>query len=379
LISGLAHTEVISNRPQAISSGTAVRAWRCSFAINGRFFTQETTGVQRYAREIVGAIDANLSSRGGAASLIAPVHAGAFPKFKSVGIRQIGPGSGQLWEQLVLPLRHREPLLNLCNTAPAFGGRQVVCIHDANVFTEPNSYSRSFRLFYQALQPRIARRAARVTSVSKSAALQLSHYLNVPLRRVEVLPNGYEHVLRWRASRSTLFDARPPRRPYVLLLGSRAKHKNVDRIVGLAEALDALGLDIIIAGGDASIFAQTAAGNAPTLRWLGRVSDDDLALLFSRALCLAFPSLTEGFGLPVIEAMALGCPVVASDRASLPEVCGSAALLADPTEASCWIKHFAALAGSRELRTDLRARGAERITRFSWSTSAAGYLDLFGH
>ncbi len=349
------------------------------FAINGRFLTQAVTGVQRYAREIVGAMDDIMAERGGCATLLAPASLVEPPRLTAIAVERAGASGGQVWEQAILPFLARQPLLNLCNTAPALSRGHVLCIHDANVFVEPQSYSRGFRAFYRALQPLAARRALQVTTVSHDAASQLARSLGIPARRIRVLPNGYEHALRWDASRSTVFAERPPRRGFILLLASRARHKNIARIVGLAEAVDALGLDILVAGGGAAIFADVPARSAPNLVWLGQVSDHDLARLFSEALCLAFPSLTEGFGLPIVEAMACGCPVVSSDRASLPEVCGTAALLADPTEDGPWIRHFGELLASRHLSDDLRGRGREQVRRFSWAASARGYLDLFGH
>ena len=241
----------------------------------------------------------------------------------------------------------------------------------------PESYGRGFRALYRTLQPMLARRAARISTVSRDAARQLARHLPVAAEAVAVLPNGHEHALRWRREGATVFDARPQERPFVLLLGSRARHKNAGLVLGLADAFDALGLDLLVAGQGAGIFAAERAVATKNVRWLGAVSDDDLALLFSRALCLAFPSFTEGFGLPIVEAMALGCPVVSSDRASMPEVCGNAALMAAPDLPDAWLAHVRALKGSEALREDLRGRGRRQAAAFSWSATARGYLDLF--
>ena len=262
--------------------------------------------------------------------MLAPKGPDSIPAMRSIEVRRVGPLGGHLWEQAVLPSRWRGPLLNLCNTAPAMRGDQVVCIHDANVHRMPDSYGRGFRMLYRTLQPMLARRAARIATVSHDAARQLAQHLPVRVEDVVVLPNGHEHALRWRREAATVFDAEPQRRPFVLLLGSRARHKNAGLVLGLAGALDRMGVDLLVAGSRAAIFAAERAADGPNIRALGPVTDDDLALLFSRALCLAFPSFTEGFGLPIVEAMALGCPVVSSDRASMPEVCGDAALMASP-------------------------------------------------
>jgi glycosyltransferase involved in cell wall biosynthesis len=113
--------------------------------------------------------------------------------------------------------------------------------------------------------------------------------------------------------------------------------------------------------------------------WLGRVSNDELAALLKDSLCLAFPSYVEGFGLPALEAMALGCPVVASDRASIPEVCGTAALYAAPDDRAAWLGHFLRLQSDAALRLDLTEKGRARAKHFSWRQSAQLYLNLITH
>jgi glycosyltransferase involved in cell wall biosynthesis len=167
-------------------------------------------------------------------------------------------------------------------------------------------------------------------------------------------------------------------RPYIVLLGSLAKHKNIRRIVDLADTIDSLGLDIKVVGGAATIFQQERWKAAPNLAFLGRVSDDDLAFLLSGALCLAFPSTSEGFGIPLLEAMVCGCPIVASNSSSIPQVCGNAALLADPHDDAHWLKHFTALAGSPMLSCELREKGREQVRKFSWKRSAQTYLEMLG-
>ena len=269
-------------------------------------------------------------------------------------------------------------MLNLCNTGPALAEAQVVCLHDANVFVRPDSYSASFRVAYRSLLPLLARRAACVASVSQAAARQLASVLPISERDIAVLPNGHEHVFTWNPDASALAATFENERPFVLLIGSQARHKNAALILEQADNLDRLGLDLVVAGGGAGIFSAIRSMSGSNIRHLGLVTDDDLAFLYRKALCLAFPSWTEGFGLPIVEAMALGCPVVSSDRASMPEVCGDAALLAAPDNGRVFLDHFAALAQSGTLRDDLQGRGMEQVKKFSWTRSAEGYLGLIG-
>jgi glycosyltransferase involved in cell wall biosynthesis len=358
------------------STGPVTTSIDCPFVINGRFLTQKTTGVQRYAREIASAIDVILDGSESRGEVMVPTSPMASPVYSALDIVRAGPGSGYVWEQLTLPLQSRKPILNLCNTASIMRSDQIICIHDANIFKMPDSFSFAFRNAYRVLHPMLARRGLKITTVSNFAADELAEFLPVRRQDVSVMPNGHEHAFRWRPESSDIFDRFPVRRPFILLLGNRAKHKNASLILNLAGDLDRMGLDLIVAGSSAGIFTETHSISASNIRTVGFVSDDDLAALFSKAMCLAFPSITEGFGLPVVEAMALGCPVVSSNASCLPEICGEAALLASPHDPAAWLAHFGALSASQDLRSELSARGRLQVKLFSWETSARNYLEL---
>ncbi len=351
-----------------------------TFAVNGRFLSQAMTGVQRYTRNVVSALDERLAAAGRKAILLAPRGTDAMA-LQAIETIDGGRLKGHAWEQLELPRLWGGRLLNLSNTAPAMKGDQIVCIHDANVFTAPESYSRGFRTAYRTLQPLLARRSARIATVSQASARQLARHLPLRAADIAVLPNGHEHALAWDPAKAeqapALLAARGAAgRPFVLAFGSQARHKNLALLATIAPALADLGIDVVIAGGGNGIFASEQLAQAANVILLGRVSDDDLAFLLERALCLAFPSWTEGFGLPIIEAMARGCPVVSSNCASMPEVCGDAALLASPADPAAWVEHIRTLAGSATLRQELSGLGRERLPLFSWRSTAEGYLDL---
>jgi glycosyltransferase involved in cell wall biosynthesis len=364
---------------EAVTSEETRSRWTCDFVINGRFLTQPVTGVQRYAREITGALDVLLHRSNGKGRMISPRNAAARYEYQAISVDCVGFTRGHCWEQVDLPLWADRPILSLCNVGPALARAQVVCIHDANVFREAESYSFAFRALYKTLLPLIAKGAARIATVSNASRRDIARYLPIKEENIVVIPNGHEHALRWNASRSSLASTLKQERPFIFLLGSRALHKNTGVVIQLAEKLNDRGVDLVIAGGAASIYSQSSRTPDGRLRWLGRVSDDDLAFLYDHALCLAFPSRSEGFGLPLVEAMARGCPVVTSNVGSMPEVCGLAALLASPDEPAAWLEHFTALAASQGLRSELRERGFHQVKRYSWEHSARAYLQLYGH
>jgi glycosyltransferase involved in cell wall biosynthesis len=348
--------------------------------INGRFVSQRATGVQRYAREIVTELDRLLQESrfkfSVSAKLAMPAGFDLGVPMRAIGCKQIA-GGGPLWDQMVLPFATQGVLLSLCNIGPLSIAKQIVCVHDLNVFMTPESYSRAFRFYYRLMLPLVAKHAARIVTVSQFSARMLAGFGLCKPEKLTVIPNGHEHVRRWRPSLSRYARADANHRPFVFMLGSIAGHKNVGILFAIAEQLDTLGMDIFVAGASGKSFSTLDPGPVPrNVRMLGFVTDDDLAALYQNALCFAFPSLTEGFGLPALEALALGCPVIASNAASLPEVCGDAALYADPASPLDWLCQIKRLRDEPDLAHMLRGNGFRQAKRFSWAKSAELYLEL---
>lgn len=354
---------------------------KATWTVNGRFMGQRLTGVQRYAIEIVRAMDdligndAQLAERIGL-KLVVPAGSKIEMSSPRLEIKQTIPGTGHFWDQCILPFYAQDGILSLGNFGPISSSRHVVCIHDANTFVVPESYSRSFGTAYRLLLPIVGRRARRVVTVSRFSAEMIAQHGIAKPDKIVVIPNGHEHVNRWDSTQARGDLLAGIERPFVLVIGSKAPHKNISLLLEISEALDAAGLDVVVAGGASGIFAS-AGGSAArrNVRVVDYVTDDDLAALYGSALCLAFPSRTEGFGLPVLEAMACGCPVVASNAASMPEVGGDAVLYADPDRADQWLAAIVALSQDREKHLQLREKGRIRAEMFSWRRSARQYLE----
>jgi hypothetical protein len=211
---------------------TANKNW----AINGRFLTRRMMGVQRYAYEIVSALDERLVEAEDvraalAMRLVVRSGVGANPALSSIDVCHTRFGSGHAWDQFVLPFYGRAGVLSLGNDGPLFARNHIVCIHDANTFILPESYSRLFGGIYRTLLPLLGRRASRVATVSRFSAEMLTKYGICREEKIFVAPNGHEHVLRWDAGRAKIPALSNPSRPYILLLGSQAKHKNTELII----------------------------------------------------------------------------------------------------------------------------------------------------
>ncbi|MBL6077236.1 glycosyltransferase family 4 protein [Belnapia sp. T18] len=348
-------------------------------AVNGRFLTQRVTGVQRFAAEITRALDA-MAAEGllPGARLLRPA-AGAPSPFPHLRDEPFGRLRGQGWEQVELPARARgSVLVNLGNAAPLLArGRQAVVIHDAGAFDTPDSYSLAFRTWYRALHRALPRAGARLLTVSEFSRGRIAHHLRIDAARIGVIHEGGEHILRESADAAVLarHDLQPGR--FALVVGTRAAHKG---LAGLGEAqalLASRGLTLAVAGAaDANVFRNAGDPQGQAVAPLGRVTDAELRALYESALCLIFPSRYEGFGLPPLEAMTCGCPVIAAHAAAVPEVCGEAALWFDNDGPRRLPDALARLLDEPGLPARLRTEGLARAAGFSWRAAAERLVAL---
>lgn len=257
----------------------------------------------------------------------------------------------------------------------------VVTIHDLSVLHTPQNFRPWFRNYACIVIPRLARRAARVITVSETARQDIMEHLGLPEERVVAVPNGVDG--RYRQATSSRKDL-PPR--YVLSVGTLEPRKNLVRLFEavrlLAERPATRDIVLVHAGGYGWLADDIVrAAHSPALRGrvglLGYVTQENMASLYGQARLLAYPSLFEGFGLPVLEAMASGCPVVTSDRSSLPEVAGDAAVLVDPESVEAIAEGIGRVWEDDALAADLRARGLERARLFSWERTARLTADVY--
>jgi glycosyltransferase involved in cell wall biosynthesis len=254
--------------------------------------------------------------------------------------------------------------------------RTVTTFHDLFVLTGEYS-TPEFRARFTEQARRAARDSDLIIAVSQFTASQVEALLNVEPSRIRVVPHGVEVPLPTAGNREEI----------VLFAGVIQKRKNVARLVRAFEQLPG-SWRLILAGATEGYGAAQelrAVEESPrraSIQVLGYVSDEELKALYARASIFALPSLDEGFGIPVLEAMAHGVPVITSRRSALPEVAGDAALFTDPENQDQLTGQLARLAGDEDLRADLSRRGRERALEFPWSAAVektwAVYRELRG-
>jgi glycosyltransferase involved in cell wall biosynthesis len=273
--------------------------------------------------------------------------------------------AGHAWEQLVLPARaargRAELLLCPANLAPLGWPRTVLLLHDAAALRHAEWYSRAYLAWQRALIPRIARRAVRVVTVSEFSRGELAELLGV---EATVVPGGVDARFTPEADPEPARRALTLERPYVLTVASRTARKNLAALDVAAARLAAEGIELVAVGGDRPQFRpeDPVAG----IRALGHVDDHLLPGLYAGARAFVLPSRYEGFGLPCLEAMAAGTPVVAARAGALPEVCGDAARFADPEDPEDLARQLLSALGDEELA----AKGPPHAARFTWTRSA---------
>jgi glycosyltransferase involved in cell wall biosynthesis len=296
------------------------------------------------------------------------------------------------WMQANLPRAIREVRPDICHftnyLAPLFSTTpSLVTIYDMTLFVTPRFHNFKKIALDRTLIPHVARRARAIITVSNSARDDIVRLLRVPREKVHVITGAVSSDFRPvnDAARIEAVRARYGlQQPFILYVGTIEPRKNITRLVQAFARLKKAGLPhkLAIVGQPgwhcAPIFAEVERlGLRNEVIFTGYVAFEDLPVLYSAAESMAFPSLYEGFGLPVIEAMACGAPVVTSRSSSLMEVAGDAGLLVDPRSVGELATALRRLHEEPDLREELSRRGLARAAEFTWERSARATLDLY--
>jgi glycosyltransferase involved in cell wall biosynthesis len=290
----------------------------------------------------------------------------------------------RLWRAGVDLFHSPHYVLPVFVTCPA-----VVTIHDCIHLMFPQYLPNKLALLYARFFMWWAtRRARRVLTVSEASKRDILRFCRVPADRVTVIPNAIDDRFRVAPPEDEVERIRERfqlHEPFVLYVGNVKPHKNLERLIQAVHHLHENGYDelkLLVIGSDISKYATLRrAIHAYNLhryvRFLGFVPDRTLNILYRLTSVFAFPSLYEGFGLPPLEAMACGAPVVTSNTSSLPEVVGDAAVLVDPTDSRAIAEGLAHVLADPNLRADLRRRGVARAQAFSWAEGARAVRRIY--
>lgn len=333
-------------------------------AVNARVTAFSMGGQQRVAAEII--------RRLGDIDLVAPAS-------RLEGMK------GHAWEQLALPARTVGRLLwSPSATGPLLKSRQVVTLHDVAFFDVPEFFSAAFGGFYRTLIPALLRRVEHVVTVSEFSRRRIIDLMGVDPERISIIGNGVTANFRPHkpdeiaATRTAL--GLPAR--YLLLQATSDRRKNLPRVLEVWRDVQARlpqELWLVVSGklSGAHVFGDIRLEEAPRTKLLGFVEDAHMGPLMSGAEAFLFPSLYEGFGIPIIEAMASGAPVLTSNASATGEVAGDAALLIDPSSHASIAQGIERLVADTSLRARLASAGLERAAAFTWDDAAARYRALF--
>lgn len=316
----------------------------------------EIGGVERWARELIGRL-ARL--RPDAYEVISPPS-------------RLAHRRGHAWEQCVLPARARaigaDLIFSPANLAPLAWPHNAVLIHDAAPLRHPEWFSRGYARWQGLILPRLARRAVMVLTVSDFSRREILELTGMADDRIAVVHGGVSQRFSPDADAEAASRALGLERPYVLTVATPSTRKNLGVLTAARGALAEIGYDLVAAGAPRSYLGGAAEG---AVRPLGYIDDAFLPGLYAGAAAFVLPSLYEGYGLPCLEAMASGVPVVTANRGVLAEEWSTSALLCDPDDPEELSASLLAAVSDDALRGELRRSGLARAAGLTWENTAA--------
>lgn len=345
--------------------------------LNMRFLTQRITGVQRFAYELCCELD-KLVVNYPQIKIVGllpkrPIQAQYdTSKFSAISLKVCGKFGGHLWEQLELPFfARRGHLINLCNVAPLLHFNQSLTLHDVIFMTNLDSQKWWFKLWYRLIAWFTSRLARHVFTVSEFSKFEIIRYLAIAPSRITVLGNGaslsnyaYQDEV---ISRLSLTNQR-----YFLIIGSNSARKNINLVTSLfASTAELSHVKLVVVGGNYANLGAVNQVTAPNIIYTGYVSDGELRSLYHYAQALIFPSIYEGFGIPVIEAMAESCPVIVADIPVMHEVCGDCAIYFDPYQAEDLKRKLVeSIESNYQNLNSFKFMASQCLTKYQWNIFA---------
>jgi glycosyltransferase involved in cell wall biosynthesis len=346
-------------------------------AINVKFLTAGPTGVHRVAEQLINQLAENLHEFTDLFQeepvLVAPTNLRR-TTYNVFNVDRRGVFRGQLWEQFDLPrLTRPDLLLNLCNLGPMSATSAITMIHDAQVFSTPDSYEPSFGRWYRTVQPVLGRRHSRILTISNYAASELVRFGVTSRERIAIVPNGVDHLLAVKPDHQIIDRLGLEKHRFIIGLANAQPHKNIGLLIRAFAAPALADLKLVLVG---SALRKDFEGVSSNVIFAGRVCDEELRSLLEAALCIGFPSTTEGFGLPPLEGMTLGCPAIVAPCGALPEVCGTAAIYADPGVPEEWVSSIVRLRDDTDFRIRYALAGRTQAGFYTWKRAGKALVEV---
>lgn len=342
--------------------------------LNGRFLTQSITGVQRTAYEIVLALDELLSNgeidplKWNFVLIYSGILINEIP-LKHIRLKKKGVLKGNLWEQIELPVYTWGNLLvSMCTMSCLIKTKQFVFVHDAAFLVNPKSFSWAFRTWYKFAVRILGKVSLRIITVSEFSKKQLVKYAGFKKRKVSIIHNAGEHILRFAEPDDDFKKRISDLQPYCLAVSSLSPNKNFKGLNKAIKLIDFDRYNMLIAGGIMSTLKHDAPNDAVT--YLGYVSNAELKHLYANASLFIFPSFYEGFGIPPLEAMVSGCPVLSSNTSAMPEILGESCVYCDPADYRTIADSIDSLINNPNYLNTLKLKGYSKAAEYSWAKSA---------
>lgn len=345
--------------------------------INGRFLTQNITGVQRYARQLVMAFDnmihdGTIDTNRYRLAIVAPSNVDRQTTNGQIEIISKGRIAGHFWEQVTLPYSTRGGiLLSPGNVGPVYHENHIVTIHDTAVLAMPKTFSWAFRTWYSHIMKALCRTARHIITVSQFSKSEIIKYLQADPDKISVVYHGHEHCLAADSQSDILTEYNLEKNSYILAVGSLNRRKNFHAVLKAMRLIKNHKIKIVIAGDtNPRVFGDSDMVLPDEAIYPGRISDADLAALYKNAAAFVYPSLYEGFGLPPLEAMAHGCPVIVSDIPPHHEVCGEAALYFEPDQPEFLADQIDNVISDESLHTRMSQNSMQQASLYTWEKCA---------
>lgn len=360
--------------------------------INGRFLVAKRTGVQRAAYNLIRTLfEVDRSNEyilfTGRSQLENPEwdypNVTIVPSF----IKEGENFRNHLWEQFELPRLAKKYKVDIlhspANMAPLiYNGPSIVHIHDLCFVVNPQWYSYLFHRVYNFIIPRLARKSTLVVTNSNNSRNDLLQFCDVDSEKVRLIYWAVDDTFHKLPQTSSLGQIEE--NDYILYVGSLEPRKNISSLIKAFESLRSNNPDLktklVLIGGESPLFADAQLkikSFKDDIIFKGFVPDDLLRAYYRKAMVVAYPSLYEGFGLPPLEAMASGAPVVTTNTSSIPEVVGDAALLVSPYDIEQISETLARVIRSSSLQESLRSLGQEQVRKFNWYRVARNILGVY--